>query len=127
MLIIKIIMEAESTLSKIHNFFCRPRNYNWYLNLNKPKIVPPAEIISIVWTILYIMNALSLYFYLKANNFSFDDGILFFCIQIFGNVIYTHLFFRWKMIQAALADCIIILLCTILATQYFYEKSQLAA
>jgi benzodiazapine receptor len=112
---------------KTNSLFSKPINYEWYLSLKKPSIVPPSYVFSVVWTTLYTLIALSLYSYLKANDFSFDEGITYFCVQMFGNAIFYHLFFKFKMLYAALADCILIILFTALTIDQFKQKDEFSA
>ena len=87
----------------------KPTNEDWYKSLNKSKLVPPNWVFGAVWSTLYVMIAFSLYFYLIANEFKWTDGLMFFCVQMFCNLIWPSLFFRFKMVAAACADCILMI------------------
>lgn len=125
--LLKKVTSEKTMLTKVHHFFCRPMNYEWYLTLKKPWFVPPAEVISIIWTTLYTMIAFSLYYYLKANGFTFDDGVSYFCVQMLGNALFCVLFFRYKLIHAALADCILLVVFIGLTIHEFHQKDHFAA
>ena len=58
----KLINDADHSHSG-----CMGRNFMWYQGLNKPSITPPQWVFPVVWTILYIMMAISLFLYLKAT------------------------------------------------------------
>ena len=48
---------------------CLKKRYNWYQALDKPKITPPVWVFPLVWTIIYIMIALSGYYYIIDTNY----------------------------------------------------------
>ena len=98
----------------------------WYESLKKSSLTPSNEIFPIVWTILYIMIALSGYKYISENS---EDGygITIFSIQIFLNVIWTYLFFTLRKTKLALLDIGLLWITIVLTIKQFYKKSRLAA
>ncbi len=71
----------------------------WYAKLNKPSFSPPNWIFGPVWTILYILMAIALYFVWtkKSKNKSIvlirRNGILYFLIQLTCNSLWSIVFF----------------------------------
>jgi benzodiazapine receptor len=102
------------------------KNEEWYTNLKKSSLTPSNQIFPIVWTILYIMIALSGYKYISENS-SDGYGITIFSIQIFLNVIWTYLFFTLRKTKLALADIVLLWITIVLTIKQFYKKSRLAA
>lgn len=76
----------------------------FYDSLKKPFFAPPPIVFIIVWTILYILIAASLY---KNKNKSIDyyKSLI---INYFSNQIYTFIFFIIKSPFIAFIDCIIV-------------------
>ncbi|MCH9627932.1 MAG: Tryptophan-rich protein TspO [Chlamydiales bacterium] len=74
----------------------------WYPTLNKPIGTPPSWVFGPVWTILYILMALSLYFVWR------QKGSLgaYFCwgLQLFLNLIWSLLFFTLQNPLLGLID-----------------------
>lgn len=103
-------------------------NLDWYQTLNKPTLTPPAEVFQTVWPILYILMAVSFYFYLKQTpKIQRPLGIIFFCLQLFLNFLWSPIFFGMHHIFGALfvtTLLIIAVACTILI---FIKTSKLAA
>ena len=98
----------------------------WYESLKKSSLTPSNQIFPIVWTILYIMIALSGYKYISENSED-EYGITIFSIQIFLNVIWTYLFFTLRKTKLALLDIGLLWITIVLTIKQFYKKSRLAA
>ncbi|MBS3099644.1 tryptophan-rich sensory protein [Candidatus Pacearchaeota archaeon] len=86
----------------------------WYESV-KPKITPPNYVFPIVWTILYIMIALSIYFFWTGKKKAGKDNlkqrkIIFtaFGINLFSNFLWSVLFFGFHLPLVAFIDLIII-------------------
>ena len=95
-------------------------NNKWYDYLNKSKLTPPDWVFGVVWTVLYILIGLS--FGLNKPNKNDTKLIVFFTLQLFFNLIWTSIFFKFKMIKLALFDLFLTLLFTIL---YFIESNNI--
>jgi benzodiazapine receptor len=100
---------------------------DWYKNLKQSLLTPPSYIFPIVWTILYIMIAISGFSYIK-NNSKDVYGISIFFIQLFFNIIWPYLFFNKKNPKLALID-LSLLWSTLLLTiiQFFKNKNNFSA
>ena len=85
----------------------------WYNNLKKSNLTPPNWVFGTVWPILYITLAIS-FNILKKNKkcSSWCNPLTFFVIQIFFNLIWTNLFFKFKKIKLALLDLILVIIFT---------------
>ena len=83
---------------------------NWYKSLQKAPWTPPNYIFGIVWPLLYCLMIIS--FLLVWNSkkcFPYCSPLTFFLIQLGFNLIWTSLFFKFKMPLVALADIILII------------------
>lgn len=100
----------------------------WYYSLNKSPLTPPAAVFPIAWTILYIMIALSLFFYIK-------DGLrqekiiplVIFITQIILNLLWTPVFFESHDIKLAFFIIIALIILVFVNIILFYKKSKTAA
>lgn len=93
---------------------------NFYKNINKPFFAPPGIIFPIVWTILYVLIAISIYLIIskKENTKDYNKYLL---INYVSNQIFTFLFFDLKSPFLALVDTVIVLLSSI----YLYMESKM--
>lgn len=95
----------------------------FYKSLNKPVFAPPSIVFPIVWTILYILIALSIYLIYKDNNYkdipNYNKTLL---INYFSNQIFSFLFFTIKSPFLALIDTIIVLISSLFL---YYESKEL--
>ena len=81
----------------------------------------------IVWSILYIMIGVAGYLYISKTGWVFTLGLLFYCLQIFFNVIWTPLFFWRKLITVALIDVILLWISVLLTIIFFHQYSPVAS
>ena len=101
---------------------------DWYDTLNKPFLNPPSDIFTPVWTILYIMMALSLIFYLKGGNIKEKKtGLFLFIIQLLLNFAWSGVFFGMQNIFLALIVIILMWLFILFTVIAFFKHSKLAA
>ena len=95
----------------------------FYKGLNKPSFAPAPIVFPIVWTILYILIAISIYLVFKNNSFkntsSYNKSLL---INYFSNQIFTFLFFTLKSPFLALIDTFIVLLSSLFL---YYDSKEL--
>ena len=96
---------------------------NFYKSINKPFFAPPSIIFPIVWTILYILIAISIYMVYKDNNFSetkgYNKALL---INYVSNQFFSFLFFTLKSPFLALIDTVIVLISSLFL---YYETKEL--
>jgi len=95
----------------------------FYKSLNKPVFAPPSILFPIVWTILYILIALSIYLIFKDNNFkdtkNYNKTLL---INYFSNQVFSFLFFTLKSPFLALIDTFIVFISSLFL---YYESKEL--
>ena len=95
----------------------------FYKSLNKPFFAPPSIVFPIVWTILYILIATSIYLIYKDNNYkdipSYNKTLL---INYFSNQIFSFLFFTIKSPFLALIDTIVVLISSLFL---YYDSKEL--
>ena len=78
---------------------------NWYDNLNKSPLNPPSWVFGPVWTVLYTLMFLSLFFYKQADytrssssveRSETSKGVVLFFIQLILNLYWPNVFFKQK-------------------------------
>ena len=91
---------------------------DWYYNLKRPKLTPPGYVFGIVWSILYLMIALSYYYALWDK--SFDYWIIP-IIHLLLNYSYTPLIFIYKRLFESAFITSLILITAIIVMILFYS------
>ncbi|MFA5387717.1 MAG: TspO/MBR family protein [Candidatus Paceibacterota bacterium] len=82
---------------------------NWYPSLNKPAFNPPSWIFAPVWTILYLLIALSGWLVWKKREEKkslVDFALTAYSLQLFLNVLWSYLFFQLRSPAAGMAGII---------------------
>ncbi len=96
---------------------------SWYMFLNKPFFNPPNWIFGPVWTILYLLMGVSLYYILVKGGKN-RIPLLYFSAQLILNFLWTLIFFGLHSPKIALFE-IILLWISILFTMFnFYKVSK---
>jgi len=95
----------------------------FYKSLNKPFFAPPSIVFPIMWTILYILIATSIYLIYRDNSYkdtpNYNKTLL---INYFSNQIFSFLFFTIKSPFLALIDTIVVLISSLFL---YYESKEL--
>ena len=100
----------------------------WYTNLKKSPLSPPSWMFSVVWPILYTLMFIALIMVWTNKKCSpYCITISYFMVQLFFNLIWTTLFFEYKMPRVALFDLILVILFTIITIKKFYKISKYAS
>jgi tryptophan-rich sensory protein len=96
---------------------------SWYGQLTKPFFTPPDWIFGPVWTILYLLMAISFFIvWNKGVNYpKVKQAIGCFLIQLALNAAWTPLFFGFHLILTAFIE-IVILWLAILITFYAFKR-----
>lgn len=90
---------------------------SYYLNLNLPIFAPKPIIFGIVWPILYILIAYSIYKTFSNSNSTYK---IYLVINYFANQLFTFCFFSLKNNFLALVDVIIVLISSL----YLYVETK---
>lgn len=94
----------------------------WYAGLAKPSFNPPNWLFGPVWTALYLMMAFAAWRVWRAKGIAGARAALAaWALQLALNLAWSFLFFGGRMIGAALAE-IVLLLLTILATALLFWR-----
>ena len=93
-----------------------------YNSLNKPILAPPGIIFPIVWTILFILMAISIY---RVNKVT-DYNCIYF-LQLIINALWTPIFFGLKHYLFAFIWLIILLIVVLIMVSGFYKVDKKSA
>ena len=101
----------------IESVYTRPEIPTWYAGLVKPFWTPPPIAFPIVWTVLYVLMAITLWrlWDTATPSPARRQAVGFFLVQLALNAIWSPVFFGWHGIRIALA-VILLLLVSIVAT-----------
>ena len=112
-----ISITAVFVAAAIGSMFTNRSVTNWYAGLRKPRFTPPNWLFGPVWTILYILMAISVYLVWQQGLGT--EGILFafilFWIQLVFNALWSVVFFGIRSITGGVT-VILILWMLIVAT-----------
>ncbi len=104
------------------------KNMEWFDSLNKPFLSPPDWLFAPVWTILYILIAISFILFIKGGMTKEKRlPLAFFIIQMLLNFAWSPVFFRLESIGGALAIIIFMWLFILLTVIFFFKHSKLAS
>lgn len=106
------------------------KNIDWYHSLKQPPLSPPDWIFAPVWSVLYILMALSLIIFLKDGNGSLKRKtlpLLLFILQLILNFSWTPLFFSFQKIGVALIVCFLLWLSILGVIKTFFSYSRISA
>lgn len=98
---------------------------DWYKLLKKSSLTPPAYIFGPVWTILYILMAISLIIYLQSNYTT--KGLILFVTQLIINLLWSQLFFGKRFICGSFINVIFMNILVFMTFQEFKKSSVIAA
>lgn len=101
----------------------------WYSTLQKPSFNPPNYLFGPVWTILYILMAISFWLIWKSNASEAlkNKAILLFGIQLILNFFWSIIFFRFHQLGFAFVEIISMWIFILLSILAFYPISKPAA
>lgn len=90
-------------------------------SLYTPPIIPPPWVFAVVWSILYILMAISAYLIDTSDSADKNAAFTVYGIQLVLNVVWTFLFFELAAFWAAFI-CIILLWISIIAMIIMFTK-----
>jgi len=124
--ILRLTISVGVTLAVgfIGSLFTTPSISTWYTTLNKPSFNPPNWIFGPVWTLLFIMMAIS--FYLVWQKGLTLTAVLIFVLQLILNTLWSLFFFYLKNPALALMEIIFLWLAILANIVIFYSISKTA-
>jgi tryptophan-rich sensory protein len=101
----------------------------WYQQINLPEWTPPGSVIGIVWTILFILAAISalMVWNKTVHDRQFRNIITAFVINGVLNVLWSFLFFSRHLVGLAAIEAVVLGLSVVLLIVWIWSRSRLAA
>lgn len=82
----------------------------WYDSLAKPSFTPPNGVFGPVWTLLYILVAISGWMVWRKIGFTPDRPLIVYALQLCLNFAWSFIFFGMHMLGLAVADVLLLLI-----------------
>ncbi|HUU25743.1 MAG TPA: TspO/MBR family protein [Methyloceanibacter sp.] len=123
-----LALAASFAASVIGSALTRP-NLDWYATLVKPSFTPPDGVFPIVWTILFVMMAVSAWLVWRAPG---DEGerktaLVWFGIQLVLNVLWSFAFFFMHSPPLGFGVIMALIVAIVLTIVFFDRLSRPAA
>lgn len=100
----------------------------WYETLQRPVLTPPDWVFTPVWTILYVMIAVSLFLFLRAYRRERGYGIyILIVIHLVTNFAWTGIFFGLQAPGWALIDILVLDITLIVMVLYFRHINRMSS
>ncbi len=115
------------TVGGLAGFATQSSVTTWFPTLNKPFFNPPSWLFAPVWTTLYALMGVALWFVWNASQATPQDqlrrknGIIIFAVQLIFNFLWSFLFFGMRNPLFALFD-IVLMLIAITLTIIIFRK-----
>ncbi|TVP52544.1 MAG: tryptophan-rich sensory protein [Halomonadaceae bacterium] len=101
---------------------------DFYQQLTQPDWAPPGAVFGPVWTLLYLMMALSAWLVWRQRAWQGARGALtLFVLQLVPNVLWSWLFFAWHQGGLAFANILLLLGLIVATVVAFWQQRPLAA
>jgi len=102
---------------------------DWYKTINLPSWTPPGSVIGIVWTVIYILTAVSAMIVWKAfpRGKGFHIVVGLFILNAVFNLAWSYIFFYNRMIGAAIIDSLAIEVTLLLLIPLVWKHSKVAS
>jgi len=111
-IVIKLIVCLAVTFSAafIGSMFTRDAVTNWYPTLNKPSFTPPNWLFGPVWTILYLLMAISAVIVWQKGlaNPAVRIALILYLLQLILNALWSVIFFGLKLPMVAFVEILLL-------------------
>lgn len=97
-----------------------------YDSFIKPAFAPPGILFPIVWSILYILMGISSYIVGETNGINKDKALNTYYIQLAINLIWSFLFFTFKLYLFSFIWILLLIAAVILMIKKFYDISKVS-
>lgn len=123
--ILIICFIAVFLTASVGSYFTQNTKSSWYQTI-KPNITPPNFVFPIVWTILFILIAISLYFVLEKNK-SRNLVTLSYGVNFFINISWSIIYFYLKNPRIAFFQLILLFISIIIMIYTSYKIDRKSA
>lgn len=114
-------------LAAIVGTMCDSNPGSWYRDLAKPDWTPAPTVFSIVWPVLYVMQALAAWrVWMQRENYITAPVLRLFGVQLLANLAWTPLFFGLQSTTAGLLWIVVVLVLASATALQFLRIDRLA-
>jgi len=99
---------------------------DFYKNLRKPPFLPKGKVFKTVWAVLYFLMFVSFVLVIISGEDEKILGIAAFFVQLFFNILWPLVFFKYKNIKLALWVSVLLMISVSAMVRIFFEISDLA-
>lgn len=99
---------------------------DFYASLEKPPLSPPGILFPIVWSILYILMAISLYIVSESDSVDKDSSYVIYIAQLVVNSLWTLLFFGLGLELFSFLWIIFLIVLVVIMIIRFYRINKVA-
>lgn len=93
----------------------------FYLQLEKPPLSPPAWLFPVVWTALYTLMGISAYLIYSSDDGGKKNALAVYWVQLGVNFLWSIVFFRFMLLNAAVAVIILLLILIAMMIKMFRD------
>jgi benzodiazapine receptor len=100
-----------------------------YENFNKPFFSPPTWVFPVIWTILFFLMAVAAYriWMMGKSGADVQKALVLYCTQLFLNLLWSIIFFRFRLYAIAFLELLLLLVYILLTTFEFYRIDKISA
>jgi tryptophan-rich sensory protein len=115
-----IIIPLIALATALSGSLLTSRGMSWYKTINLPDWTPPGSVIGIIWTVIFILAAISaiIVWNEAERNKKFKWTIALFIVNIFLNIGWSLVFFFQHQIGTAVMDALALWLSVLLLVLY---------
>ena len=99
---------------------------DFYASLEKPILSPPGILFPVVWSILYLLMAASLYIVSESDSLDKDNSYIIYIAQLVTNSLWTLLFFGLKLKLFSFLWIILLIVLVVIMIIRFYRINRVA-
>ncbi len=103
----------------------------WYEELNLPSFTPPGYFIGIVWTIIFVLSAVSIILFLRHNKekkeLRFNTIIIFLILNGLLNILWSLLFFGHGLILWSIIEMSVLNLVNLILIILLWQENKLSS
>jgi tryptophan-rich sensory protein len=124
-----ICLAVTFTPAVIGSLFTRQAISDWYAYLNKPSFTPPDWLFGPVWTVLYLLMAVSAFLVWQKGlaNPQVKIALALYLLQLILNGLWTPLFFGARLLLVAFCEIVVLWVAIVLTILAFARVSTPAA
>ena len=100
----------------------------WYEGLQRPRFTPPDWVFGPVWTMLYVMIAISIFLFLRKYKSENGYGIyVLIVLHLISNIAWPSIFFGLKAPGLALIDILFLDISLVLMAWCFWQTDRISS